>query len=67
MSHVSKESMFVASHAPGVISRSDSPFTLVHSDVWGSCLVESVSGFRYFVTFVDDFSRATWSFIIKSR
>ena len=32
------------------------PFELVHSDVWGPCPVVSQTGFRYFVTFVDDYS-----------
>jgi Integrase core domain len=31
------------------------------------CVRLNLSGLRYFVTFVDDFSRATWIFIIKSR
>ena len=56
-----------ASHPARVVNRSDSPFSLVHSDVWGPCPVDSVSGLRYFVTFVDDFSRATWIFVIISR
>ena len=35
-------------------------FELIHCDVWGPCPVLSPTGFRYFVTFVDDFSRVTW-------
>ena len=34
-------------------------FELVHTDVWGSCPVISPTGFKYFVTFVDDFSHVT--------
>lgn len=67
MNHVSKGKHVRASYPPKVISQFDNPFTLVHFDVWGSCPVELVSGFRYFVTFVDHFSCATWIFIIKSR
>ena len=44
-----------------------SPFELVHSDVWGSCRVSDTSGLRYFVTFVDGFSRMTWLFLIKDH
>lgn len=47
------------SYTPRVIKRSASPFLLVHSDIWGPCRVVSNSGFRYFVTFVDDYSRVT--------
>ena len=39
----------------------------MHCDVWGPCPVKSILDSRYFVTFVDDFSHATWIFIIRSR
>jgi transposase InsO family protein len=42
-------------------------FDLIHSDVWGPSPVASMSGSRYFVIFVDDFSRYTWVFFMKSR
>ena len=42
--------------SPIVINRACAPFELVHSDVWGPCPVVSPIGFRYFVTFVDDYS-----------
>ena len=32
-------------------------FDLIHSDVWGPSSVSSIGGSRYFVVFVDDFSR----------
>ena len=38
---------------------SSSVFELVHSYVWGPSRVPSVKGFRYFLIFVDDFSRIT--------
>ena len=50
-----------------VNKRATSPFELVHSDVWGHCPIESKTGFKYFVTFVDDFSRTTWLHLMKSR
>jgi len=43
-----------------------SPFTLVHSDIWGPSRVKSNLGFQYFVTFIDDFSRCTWLFLMKN-
>jgi Integrase core domain/GAG-pre-integrase domain len=42
-------------------------FELVHSDVWGNAPVESREGFKYFVTFIDDKSRATWLYLLKSK
>ena len=35
--------------------------------MWGSCSVVSLTGFRYFVTFVDDYSRTTWLYLMKNR
>jgi len=42
-------------------------FDLIHFDVWRSSPVFSMSGSRYFVIFVNDFSRYTWVFLMKSR
>lgn len=42
-------------------------FDLVHADVWGPFSVESYDGSKYFVTLVDDFSRATWLFLMRSK
>ena len=33
-----------------------SPFELVQTDVWGPSQTESTLGFRYFDTFIDDYS-----------
>lgn len=33
------------------------PFALIHSDVWGPAPVTSSSGYRWFVTFIDDCTR----------
>ena len=50
-----------------VNKRASAPFELVHSDVWGPCPIVSPTGFQYFVTFVDDYSRTTWLYLMKSR
>ena len=47
--------------------RTKSPFVLVHTTVWGPSRSTSTLGFRYFVTFIDDYSRCTWLFLIKTR
>ena len=54
------------SYIPRVNKRASAPFELVHSDVWGSCPVVSPTGFRYFVTFVDNYSRTTWLYLMKN-
>ncbi|PRQ60643.1 putative RNA-directed DNA polymerase [Rosa chinensis] len=47
-------------------SRASNPFEIVHSDIWGPVL-ESYDGFKYFVTFVDDFTRITWLYLLKLK
>ena len=48
-------------------SSTKSHFKLVHTDVWGSSRTTSILGFRYFVTFIDNFSHCTWLYLMKSR
>jgi GAG-pre-integrase domain len=36
---------------------SDEPFVLVHSNVWGPAPIDSYNGYKYFMIFIDDFSR----------
>lgn len=40
---------------------------LVHSNVCGSFRVNSLGGSRYFVTFIDDFSRKMWIYFITNK
>ena len=44
-----------------------SPFKLVHTDVWGPYRSTSTLGFHYFNTFIDDYSRCTLLFLMKTR
>jgi transposase InsO family protein len=41
-------------------------FYLIYSDVWGPSPVPTVGESRYFVIFVDDFSRYTWIYLMKN-
>ncbi|GAB2276130.1 hypothetical protein Dimus_039173 [Dionaea muscipula] len=41
-----------ATYVPRSNTRASTPFELIHSDIWGSCPIQSGAGFRYFVTFV---------------
>ncbi|GKB56460.1 ribonuclease H-like domain-containing protein [Tanacetum coccineum] len=40
---------------------------LVHLDLWGPYMVVSKEGHRYFLTIVDDFTRAVWVYLLKSK
>jgi Integrase core domain len=48
-------------------SKTSKNFELVHSDVWGPAPVTSYNNFRYYVTFIDDFSRTTWIYLLTSK
>jgi histone deacetylase 1/2 len=45
---------------------STSPLELIHSDVWGPALPSS-GGFKYYVSFIDDYSRYCWIYLIKHK
>ena len=44
-----------------------SPLELVHLDLWGPAPVNSFDGFRYYVLFVDHYTRFTWLYLLKSK
>jgi hypothetical protein len=48
-------------------SKSNKIFELVHSDVWGPAPVTSYNNFRYFIIFIDDFSKITWLYLMKNK
>ena len=47
--------------------KSTAPLDLIHSDVSGIIRLPSHSLFKYFLTFVDDYSRYTHLYLLKSR
>jgi Integrase core domain/GAG-pre-integrase domain/gag-polypeptide of LTR copia-type len=57
----------VRSQYPVVEKHSTTPFEIVHSDIWGPSPVTSIFGYKYYVCFVDDCSRYTTIFLIKSK
>lgn len=47
--------------------KSTAPFQIVHSDVWGPSPQVSHEGYRFYVHFVDDFTKYTWNFPLKTK
>jgi hypothetical protein len=41
------------------LNKSFMPFMIVHSDVWGPSRVSIISGYKWFVMFIDDYTRMT--------
>lgn len=48
-------------------NKSTFPFELIHIDIQGPALVLSHSGHSYYIHFLDDFSKFSWFFVMKSR
>ena len=51
---------------PMSISVSSSPLELVFSDVWGPAPT-SVGKNNYYVSFIDDFSKFTWIYLLRHK
>ena len=71
MSSLDYESCQFAKHhhlsfSSRVNKQANAPFKLVHSDVWGPCPVTYKTRFRYFVNFIDNYSRMTWFYLMKN-
>jgi histone deacetylase 1/2 len=47
-------------------SISTQPLELIFSDVWGPA-IDSVGRYKYYVSFIDDFSKFTWIYLLKYK
>lgn len=46
---------------------SNAIFDLIHCDLWGPYRTTALCGTRYFLTIVDDHSRAVWVYLLKDK
>lgn len=61
LSKATRQSFTTSQHiAKGILN-------YIHLDLWRPAQTPTLSGSRYFLTFVDDFSRKTWIFFLKSK
>lgn len=42
-------------------------FELLHIDIWGPYGIVSISGAKFFLTIVDDYSQSVWTFLMQSK
>lgn len=49
------------------IDNSQACSNLIHTDVWGIAPAVSHLGNKYYVSFIDDYSRFTWVYIIHAK
>ena len=40
---------------------------IIHSNVYGPMSSNSLSGYAYYVSFIDDFSRKTWVYFMNNK
>ncbi len=44
-----------------------SPFELIHADLWGLAPVIASNAFRFYLVFVDQFTKFTWVYLLKHK
>jgi len=54
-------------HSPSSETTYTHPLQLVFSDLWGPSPTVSSLGYKYYITFVDAFSRYTWIYLLKAK
>ncbi|CAJ2647569.1 unnamed protein product [Trifolium pratense] len=55
------------SFSKDALSKTKSVLEVVYSDVCGPMQVDSIGGNKYFVSFIDDFSRKMWTYLISKK
>ncbi|KAM1755844.1 hypothetical protein ACFX12_008126 [Malus domestica] len=48
-------------------NKSIKPFAVIHSDLWGPAPSISIDGYRYYVTFIDEYTRHCWLFPLINK
>lgn len=43
------------------------PLQVIHSDLWGPSPITSRNGYHYYVSFIDEYSRFTWIYLLKHK
>lgn len=52
---------------PDRLTKTSFAFELIHIDLWGAYRISTHSGHRYFLTIVDDYTRMTWLYLLKTK
>ena len=52
---------------PSSESKAKGILEIIHSDVCGPLSSSSLSGYVYYVSFIDDFSRKTWVYFMENK
>lgn len=62
-------SLYVSKKLPFLLSSrvTTTPLELVHCDIWDPAPAASLLGFRYYIVFIDDYSRFHWPYPLKHK
>jgi len=52
---------------PNSNSRAEGILDIIHSNVCGNMSTPAIGNFLYYATFIDDYSRKTWIYMLKSK
>lgn len=52
---------------PSMSYKSLNPFALIHNDIWGPSRVKNISGAHWTITFIDDHTKLTWTYLTKDK
>ena len=55
------------SYSTNTLPRATRPMELIHSDIWGPFSTPSIGGCRYFVSFIDDYTRFTFVYLMVNK
>ncbi|GJU85803.1 putative RNA-directed DNA polymerase [Tanacetum coccineum] len=67
MCEVYQRAKQIRDHFPLSDHKSKTVGELVHLDLWGPYRVQCREGYRYFLTIVDDYSKAVWVYLVKAK
>ncbi|GAB6033792.1 hypothetical protein CHUAL_013970 [Chamberlinius hualienensis] len=62
-----RNKMTRSSHPPMQVVSTRRPLELIHMDIWGPNPVESRDGHRYFISFIDDYTRHVHAVPLKQK
>ncbi|KAH1055756.1 hypothetical protein J1N35_033821 [Gossypium stocksii] len=56
-----KSSYFPSTYKPSY------PFALIHSDIWSPSWVKNADNCKWFITFINDHNKITWTYLLKDK
>ncbi|KAK9224840.1 hypothetical protein WN943_009878 [Citrus x changshan-huyou] len=54
-------------HFKTTANKTASPLELIHTNLWGPAPITSLNGYKYYISFIDDYSRYTWIYPLKTK